>query len=245
MRIDILTIFPRMFEGPLQESMMGRAQENGILEVGITDIRDFAFDKHRCVDDYPFGGGPGMVMKAEPIFAALEYLRHCFHFPDMRTILLCPQGEVFTQAKARELAQLSHLVLICGHYEGIDERVRQQLVTDEISIGDYILTGGELPAMVVVDAVARLLPGVLGDVTSVNDESFSDGLLEYPQYTRPREYRGSVVPEVLLSGNHEEIRRWRRRESLRRTLLRRPELLERVRLSAEDIRFLEELREEK
>lgn len=240
MKIDILTIFPGMFQGPLQESILKKAQEKGILEINTVDIRAFSTDKHKRVDDYPYGGGVGMIMKPEPIFAAWEAVTAGMEGKKRRTILLCPQGEVFTQRKAEELAKYEHLILICGHYEGVDERVRQLLADEEISIGDYILTGGEIPAMVIVDAVARLIPGVVGTYSSVKQDSFSDGLLEYPQYTRPRVFRGLEVPEVLLSGNHEEIRKWRRKESLLRTKQRRPDLLEKACLTEEDLKILKQ-----
>jgi tRNA (guanine37-N1)-methyltransferase len=240
LQIDILTIFPKMFESPFQESILKKAQEKGLLKINLIDIRSFSRDKHKKVDDYPFGGGVGMVMKPEPIFEAWEFV--CASNPDLptKTILLTPQGRTFSQAKAQELSKLKRLILICGHYEGIDERVREQLVDEEISIGDYVLTGGELPAMVLVDAVARLLPGVLGSEESALDDSFSDGLLEYPQYTRPRVYRGLEVPEVLLSGDHEKIRLWRRKQSLLRTRQKRADLLKKARLSEEDKKLLME-----
>ncbi len=221
MRVDILTLFPGMFVGPFDESMLKRAREAGVLKLNLVDIRDFATDRHRTVDDTPYGGGPGMVMKPGPLFAAVEAVRG----PDSRVILLSPQGRLFEQAMAVELSTLPHLVLICGHYEGVDERVREHLVDDELSIGDYVLTGGELAAMVVVDAVTRLLPGVLGAGESTVEESHSSGLLEYPQYTRPAEFRGWRVPDILLSGNHAEIARWRHRQALERTRQRRPDLL--------------------
>ncbi len=221
MRIDVLTLFPDMFGGPLRHSILGRAIERRVLEVRLTDIRAFATDRHRTVDDYSYGGGPGMVMKPEPIFAAVESVSG----PDSSIILLTPQGRLFDQRIAAELGQREHLVLICGHYEGVDERVREHLTTDELSIGDYVLTGGELAAMVLIDAVARLLPGALGAEASTSEESHTQSLLEYPQYTRPPEFRGWKVPEVLLSGNHGEIARWRRRRALLRTAQRRPDLL--------------------
>ena len=221
MRIDVLTLFPEMFAGSLGHSIVRRAIERGLLRVELTDIRAFATDRHRTVDDYPYGGGPGMVMKPDPIFAAAESVAR----PGSPIILLSPQGRRFTQQIATELASHEHLTLVCGHYEGVDERVRESLATDELSIGDYVLTGGELPAMVVIDAVARLLPGVLGSDDSTGEESHSAGLLEYPHYTRPAEFRGHAVPEILLSGNHAEIARWRRRQSLLRTAERRPDLL--------------------
>jgi tRNA (guanine37-N1)-methyltransferase len=219
-RIDVVTLFPEMF-APLGHSILGRAIEQGRLCVNYVNPRDFTSDRHRTVDDYPYGGGPGMVMKAEPVFLAVESVAR----PDTDVILLSPAGRVFSQSIAAELAQRDHLVLICGHYEGVDERVREHLATDEISIGDYVLTGGELAAMVVVDAVGRLLPGVLGHAESAGDESHSHGLLEYPHYTRPPEFRGWPVPERLLSGHHAEIAKWRRRQALERTAARRPDLM--------------------
>lgn len=222
MRIDVLTLFPGMFTGPLDESILKRARAIGKLDLRIYNLRDFTHDRHRTVDDRPFGGGPGMVLKPEPIFEAVETLKAEGDPPWV--ILLSPAGRVFHQGIARELAQKPRLLLICGSYEGVDERVRQALANDELSIGDYVLTNGALPAMVVIDAVTRLLPGVLGDESSPWDESFSHGLLEYPQYTRPAEFRGMKVPEVLLSGNHAAIARWRAEEARRRTAERRPDL---------------------
>lgn len=221
MDVDVLTLFPEMFHGPFQHSIVGRAIERGLLRVQLTNIREFGLGRHRVVDDAPYGGGPGMVMRPEPLFAAVESVRR----KESRVILLSPAGRTFTQSWAAELAKELHLVLVCGHYEGVDERVREHLITDELSIGDYVLTGGELPAMVAVDAVARLLPGVLGGELSADEESFTTGLLEYPHYTRPPEFRGSGVPDVLLSGHHAEIARWRERQALLRTVQRRPELL--------------------
>jgi len=221
MKIDVLTLFPAMFAGPLDESIIRRARENGLLDVRIHNLRDYAHDRHKTVDDRPFGGGPGMLLKPEPIFEAVEALKR----ERTRVILLCPAGRPFTQAIARELALLDDLLLVTGHYEGFDERIRARLADDELSIGDYVLTNGALPAMVIVDAVARLLPGVLGDDESSKDESFSQGLLEYPQYTRPSEFRDMKVPEVLLSGNHAEIARWRSEHARLRTQERRPDLL--------------------
>jgi tRNA (guanine37-N1)-methyltransferase len=221
LRIDILTLFPRMFAGPFDESIVKRARESGALDLRLTDIRDFATDRHRTVDDTPYGGGPGMVMKVEPLFRALEAVRT----PGAQTELLSPRGRLFTQAVARTLAERAALVLVCGHYEGVDERVVEHLVDDELSIGDYVLTGGELAAMVVIDAVVRLLPGVLGAEASVVEESHSAGLLEYPHYTRPADFRGWAVPEILLSGNHAAIARWRRERAEELTQARRPELL--------------------
>lgn len=233
-KIDILTLFPEMFVGPFSSSILKRAQECGLIDINLINIRDFSTSKHHTVDDAPYGGGAGMVMGPEALFRAVEYAVRNTSFMPGRVVLMCPQGRPFNQKLASELALEKNLVLICGHYEGVDERVREALVTDEISIGDYVLTGGELPAMVVVDAVVRLIPGVLGEAASAAEDSFCDGLLEYPHYTRPREYRGMEVPEVLLSGHHEEIRKWRRRQSLLRTLERRPELLKEAELTSED-----------
>ena len=236
MRIDILTLFPAMFRGPFDESIIKRALERGLVSVFLHNIRDYATDKHHIVDDYPYGGGAGMVMKPEPIFAAVEAVKAEIQQANPQTasfaiILLTPQGRLFNQKIADELAAQGQLILICGHYEGVDERVVEHLVTDEISIGDYVLTGGELAAMVIVDAVVRRLPGVLGSESATSEESHARGLLEYPQYTRPPVYSGWPVPEVLLSGNHAEIARWRRAQSIRRTLLRRPDLLEKADLT--------------
>ena len=221
MKIDVLTLFPAMFAGPLDESIVKRAREAGLLDLKIHNLRDWTHDRHKTVDDRPFGGGPGMLLKVEPLFEAVESLQR----EKTKVILLSPSGRKFTQEIARELAQSEDLLLVCGSYEGFDERVREALADDELSIGDYVLTNGALPAMVVIDAVARLLPGVLGDDESSHDESFSHGLLEYPQYTRPAEFRGMKVPEVLLSGNHAEIEKWRREQAKLRTEKQRPDLL--------------------
>ncbi len=221
MRIDVLTLFPGMFAGPLDESIIKRARKAGLLDLQIHNLRDYAHDRHKTVDDRPFGGGPGMLLKPEPIFEAVEKLAR----ESTRVILLSPAGRPFSQAIAQELAKVDDLLLVVGHYEGFDERVRQQLADDELSIGDYVLTNGALPAMVVIDAVTRLLPGALGDDESSREESFSQGLLEYPQYTRPAEFRGMKVPEVLLSGNHAEIAKWRAEQARLRTQERRPDLL--------------------
>jgi tRNA (guanine37-N1)-methyltransferase len=234
MRIDVLTLFPNMFSGPFAESIVKRAIDRNLITIIIHNLRDWGSGKHHVVDDYPFGGGTGMVMKPEPLFKAIESIKAESASPPAPVVLLTPQGRVFNQDIAEELAALDQLVLICGHYEGIDERVREHLVNDEISIGDYVLTGGELAAMVVIDAVARLLPGVLGSDESAKDDSHAGGLLEYPQYTRPKTYRGWETPQVLLSGNHAQIAKWRREQSILRTLRRRPELLEKANLSPEE-----------
>ena len=221
MKVDVLTLFPAMFAGPLDESIIKRARTAGLLDLRIHNLRDYAHDRHKTVDDRPFGGGPGMLLKPEPIFEAVEALAR----ENTRVILLSPAGRQFNQSIARELAGMDDLLLITGHYEGFDERIRQELADDELSIGDYVLTNGALPVMVIIDAVTRLLPGVLGDEDSAREDSFSQGLLEYPQYTRPAEYRGMKVPEVLLSGNHAEIARWRAEQARLRTRERRPDLL--------------------
>ena len=235
MRIDILTLFPQLFEQLFKTSIFQRAIDNGLVEVNIHNIRDYTHDKHHITDDYPYGGGAGMVLKPEPIFEAVEQIKKGASIKEeMSVILLTPQGRLFSQAVARELSLKNSLILICGHYEGVDERVREHLAMDEISIGDYILSGGEPAAMVVTDAIIRLLPGVLGSEESLKDESHTDGLLEYPQYTRPEVFREWQVPEVLLSGNHARIAEWRRQQSILRTSKRRPELLEGVKLSTEE-----------
>jgi tRNA (guanine37-N1)-methyltransferase len=221
MKIDVLTLFPAMFAGPLDESIIKRAREAGLLDLQLHQLRDWTHDRHKTVDDRPFGGGPGMLLKPEPIFEAVESLKR----EGTRVVLMSPSGRQFNQSIARELAQVEHLLLVTGHYEGFDERIREALADDELSIGDYVLTNGALPAMVVIDAVARLLPGVLGDDMSSQDESFSAGMLEYPQYTRPAEFRGMKVPEVLVSGNHAEIAKWRAEHAHLRTKERRPDLL--------------------
>lgn len=250
MRFDILTTFPEMFPPVIGTSILKRAQEAGVITVAVHDLRRWTTDKHHTTDDAPYGGGDGMVMKPEPFFAAVEELLggRPPSSSDLsgreEIILLTPQGEPFTQSLARELSAKDHLLLLCGHYEGVDERLREHLVTREISIGDYVLTGGELPAMVVLDAITRLLPGALGAEQATETDSFSDGLLEYPHYTRPADFRGWTVPEALLSGHHEQIRRWRRKESLRRTLLRRPDLLDRAKLSDVDQTLLREIEHE-
>lgn len=224
MKIDILTLFPKMFEGFLNESLISRAQKKNILKIKVWDLRKFATDKHRTVDDSPYGGGPGMVMKVDVIDRALEKIKSKNLKAKPYTLLLTPQGKKFDQKMALSLSQYSNLILICGHYEGYDERIRQ-LVDLEISIGDYILTGGEIPAMAVIDAITRLIPGVVGKMQSLKEESFSQGLLEYPQYTRPEEYKGIKVPKVLLSGNHKKIAQWRKTQALKKTKKQRPDLL--------------------
>jgi tRNA (guanine37-N1)-methyltransferase len=239
MRIDILTLFPKMFSSPFEESILSKAIEKGYLQIRTVNIRDFTEDKHHIVDDAPYGGGQGMVMKVEPIARAIEWIKS--EDPAAWTIYLTPQGRPLDQEKARGLSSRAHLVLLCGRYEGIDERARDLLMDEEISIGDYVLTGGELAAMVLVDAVSRFLPGVLGSDRSAEEDSFANSLLEYPQYTRPSEFRGKSVPEILLSGNHSAISLWRRREALKRTWSRRPDLLQKARLSEEDRSLLEEI----
>lgn len=239
MRIDVLTLFPEMFDGVFGASILGKAREKGIVSLEAINFREYSNNKHNTVDDYPYGGGGGMVLKPEPVFAAVEDLmarKESGARP--RVILMCPQGESFTQKKAEELAKEEHLVLICGHYEGYDERIREYLVTDELSIGDYVLTGGEIPAMTVIDSVVRLLPGVLGNETSAVTDSYSTGLLEYPHYTRPPVFRDWSVPDVLVSGNHAKIDSWRREQSLLRTLKRRPDLLEKAELTDKERKWL-------
>lgn len=243
MHFDILSIFPEMFEGPFNESVVKRAQEMELVTVAIHNLRDYTTDKHRTTDDVPYGGRGGMVMKPEPIFRAVESVLG-EERDKTKVILLSPQGRLFSQKVAHELSALPRIFLICGHYEGVDERVAQHLADEELSIGDYILTGGELAAIVTVDAVTRLIPGVLGDPEATIKDSYAQGLLEHPQYTRPPEFLGYKVPEVLLSGNHAEIARWRRREALRRTFLRRPDLLAQAELGEEDRQFLRELEAE-
>lgn len=243
MRFDVFSLFPSVIRPYLEISILQRAIEKGLLEVHLHDIRAYTTDKHHITDDAPFGGGGGMVMKPEPIFTAVESVLGSP--PACPVILLTPQGRTYTQQVASELAGYSHLALLCGRYEGIDERVREHLVTDEISIGDYVLTGGELPALILIDSITRLIPGALGDPDGAQDDSFASGLLEYPHYTRPAEFRGWHVPEVLLSGNHAEIARWRRQQALLRTWKRRPDLLEKADLSESDRRFLASLEKEK
>ena len=239
MKFDILTIFPDMLEGPLTASILGKAADKGLIDINLHNLRDWAAGKHQVTDDTPYGGGDGMVMKVEPVAAALSELRQ--KRPKSRVLLMSPQGKTFQQADAERFSQEDGLVFVCGRYEGFDERIRS-LVDEEVSLGDFVLTGGELAAATILDATARLLPGVLGASGSALGDSFSDGLLEYPQYTRPAEFKGVRVPEVLTSGNHQLIANWRRREQLRRTLKRRPELLESASLNKEDLLYLDELR---
>lgn len=234
MKITILTLFPEMFQTPLNHGIFKRATEKGVVVIEIVNFRDFAKDKHRKVDDYPYGGGAGMILKPEPIFSSLEDVEPGY------VVYLSPQGKILNQNKVEELAQKSHLILLCGHYEGVDERVRTALVDEEISIGDYILSGGEIPALVLTDAVVRLLPDVLGNKGSLKEESFADGLLEYPQYTRPAEYKGMKVPNILVSGNHALIAKWRRQQALKKTKETRPDLWEKLSLKKDDLELLEE-----
>lgn len=241
MNIHVLSLFPEMFEGVFNASILKKAQEKEAVTLAVSDIRNFSDNRHKQVDDYPYGGGAGMVLKPEPMFQAVEAIT-AGRKP--RVILMCPQGERFTQKKAEELAQEEELVFLCGHYEGYDERIREHLVTDEISIGDFVLTGGELPAMTVIDAIVRLLPGVLGKEDSHIQDSFSTGLLEHPHYTRPADFRGMKVPDVLTSGNHAKINEWREEQSLKRTLLRRPDLLDAMELTPKQQKVVEKLKNE-
>jgi tRNA (guanine37-N1)-methyltransferase len=242
MRIDVVTIFPEVFPGPLGVSILGRAQQRRILDLVVWDLRTYTEDRHRTVDDTPYGGGAGMVMKPEPFVRAVEAIRAPRPGTVPSVLLTSPQGRLFSEARARELARLPHLVILCGRYEGVDERVAELLRAEEISVGDYVLSGGELAAMVIIEAVGRLLPGAVGDAASVADDSFSEGRLGYPHYTRPAEFQGHRVPEVLLGGHHEEIRRWRKRMALQRTLARRPDLLNEAALDHEARVLLEEIR---
>ena len=246
MRIDIFTLFPQMFQSPLTSGLCQRAIDRGMVNVNVHNIRDYTHDKHRTADDYPYGGGAGMVLKPEPVFEAVETMKQDLYpeeeRPALPIILLTPQGRPFSQKIAVELSRYSHLFLICGHYEGVDERIRQHLATDEISIGDYVLSGGELAAMVIVDTVVRLIPGVLGSEDSPLDDSHMTGLLEYPQYTRPPEFRGWSVPEVLLSGNHAQIAEWRHEQAIIRTLKRRPDLLDKAKLCSKEEQLIERLK---
>lgn len=242
MKIDVLSIFPEMFTGVLGHSILNKAAEKEAVRYQVVNFRDYADNRHQTVDDYPYGGGAGMVLKPQPIFDAVEDLIQKAEAKQPRVVLMCPQGERYTQKKAEELSKEEHLIFICGHYEGYDERIREHVITDEISIGDYVLTGGELGAMVVIDSVVRLLPGVLGSEESHIQDSFSTGLLEHPHYTRPADFRGMKVPDVLTSGNHRLIEQWRKKESLRRTHLRRPDLLEDIELPSEMQKLLDEIK---
>ncbi|HXD20181.1 MAG TPA: tRNA (guanosine(37)-N1)-methyltransferase TrmD [Vicinamibacterales bacterium] len=244
MKFDIVTIFPRMIEAALAEGVVSRGIATGVLDVSVVDLRDHTTDRHRSVDDMPYGGGPGMVMKPEPLVRAVEDLRRHRGKPDA-VVLLSPQGIRFTQAEADRLSRLKHIVLLCGRYEGMDERVPELVGAEEISLGDFVVSGGELPAMIIVDAVSRLVPGVVGDEQSVAEDSFARGLLDYPHYTRPAEFAGLKVPDVLLSGHHAEVRRWRRKTALARTLERRPDLMESAALDAEDRELLDEILKER
>ena len=240
MKFDVLTLFPEVIDAVLKESIIGRAQEKGILEINAINIRDFSKNKHKKTDDYPYGGGGGMIMTAQPIFDAyLSIVKDLDYKP--KVIYLSPQGRVLTQEVVKELSREKHLVLLCGHYEGIDERIIEEIVDEEVSIGDYVLTGGELPAMVLIDSVSRLIPGVLSTEESYSDESHYNGLLEYPQYTRPVEFNGRRVPDILLSGHHANITRWRRKEAIKRTYLKRPDLFERFEPSDDDKKIIEEV----
>jgi tRNA (guanine37-N1)-methyltransferase len=247
MRIDIFTLFPQMFQSVLSAGLFKRATDQNLVRINTHNIRDYTHDRHHTVDDYPYGGGAGMVLKPEPIFEAVETIKSDIRQNEgvdkIPVILLTPQGRLFSQAIAQELAQQSHLILICGHYEGVDERVAGYLATDQISIGDYVLSGGELAAMIVAEAVTRLVPGVLGSAESTIDDSHTTGLLEYPQYTRPDIFRGWAVPEVLLSGNHAQIAKWRREQAIARTLKRRPDLLDKTELSPEERRLVDRLQQ--
>ncbi len=243
MKIDVLTLFPRMFEGPMGESIIGKAVNKGLLDIDISNFRDYSDNKHQTVDDYPYGGGAGMLLKVQPIYDNIKAIEEAAPEIKKRVILLDPAGKQFDQKMAKEFSQEEHLVFICGHYEGYDERIRS-LVTDEVSLGDYVLTGGELGAMVMIDATVRLLPDVLGNQTSAQTDSYSTGLLEHPQYTRPAEYKGMKVPEVLTNGNHKLIEEWQLKESLRRTYLRRPDLLEQLEMTPQMLKFLEEIKQE-
>lgn len=243
MKIDVLTLFPRMFEGPMGESIIGKAINKGLLSINISNFRDYSDNKHQTVDDYPYGGGAGMLLKVQPIYDNIKAIEEVTPETKKRVILLDPAGKQFDQKMAEEFSQEEHLVFICGHYEGYDERIRS-LITDEVSLGDYVLTGGELGAMVMIDATVRLLPDVLGNQTSAQTDSYSTGLLEHPQYTRPAEYRGMKVPSVLTNGNHKLIEEWQLKESLRRTYLRRPDLFEQVEMTPQMVKLLEEIKQE-
>jgi tRNA (guanine37-N1)-methyltransferase len=242
-KFDVVTIFPRMIVAGLAEGVVSRGIERGLIDIAVHDLRDYTHDRHRTVDDVPYGGGPGMVMKPEPLVRAVNEIRAARGTPDA-VVLLTPQGRPFRQSEAVRMSGMGHVALLCGRYEGIDERVRELVATEEMSIGDYVLSGGELPALVVIDAISRLIPGVVGSEQSVAQESFADGVLDYPHYTRPAEFGGLKVPDVLLSGHHAEVARWRRKTALARTLMRRPELLDEAALSEEDRALMEEIRNE-
>lgn len=239
MQFDVFTLLPEVFPPYLESSILSRARQRGLIDVRVHNIRDYTHDRHHVTDDTPYGGGGGMVMKPEPVFEAVESILGPAAIP---VILLTPQGRVFTQRVAEEFARVEHIALLCGRYEGVDERIREHLVTDEISVGDYVLTGGELPALMIVDAVSRLIPGVLGDPTGAEDDSHSMGLLEYPHYTRPPEFRGWKVPDVLLSGDHAKIDKWRREQALTRTFKKRPDMLDKAKLDKKDLKFIENLK---
>ncbi len=239
---DIISLFPEMFEGPFQESILDRAREEGLLNVRLHNLRDYTLNKHGKVDDTPFGGGAGLVMNIEPIDRALQAIKQ--DRPQAYTVLMAPSGKRFDQKKAKELAEKSQIILICGRYEGVDERVAENLVDEQLSIGDFVLSGGEMAAMVLVDAVTRLVPGVVGDPASLEEESFENGLLEYPQYTRPRDYKGSEVPEVLVSGDHKKIKEWQRKAALKKTARNRPDLIEQLNLTAEERAMIDETNDE-
>jgi tRNA (guanine37-N1)-methyltransferase len=243
MKFDLVTIFPRMVEAGLAEGVISRGVERGLLDIKVHDLREYTIDRHRSVDDVPYGGGPGMVMKPEPLARAVEDIQARRGNPDT-VVLLSPQGRRFTQAEAARMSRLRHVALLCGRYEGMDERVRTLVATEELSIGDYVLSGGELPALVIVDVISRLIPGVVGDARSVEEDSFSRGLLDYPHYTRPSEFSGEKVPDVLMSGHHEQVRRWRKKTAIQRTLERRPELLDMAALDDEERALLDEIRKE-
>ena len=243
-RFDVLTLFPDMFRAVLGDSIINRAVENGIIELNFIDIRDFTKNKHRKVDDYPYSGGGGMLMAAQPIYDAYQSIVKDLDYKPY-TVYMSPQGKVFNQKMAVELSEYKHIVILCGHYEGVDQRVLDMITDAEISVGDFVLTGGEIPAMAVIDAVSRMIPGVLANENSYSDESHFSGLLEYPQYTRPEEFMGVKIPEVLISGHHANINKWKRQEALRNTLKKRPDLLEKAELSEEDINFLKSIKEQK
>ncbi len=243
MRFDVLTLFPQMFEAVLGDSIIGRARENKIIELNFIDIRDFSTNKHRKVDDYPYSGGGGMLMNPQPVYDAYMSVAEGLGYKPL-TIYMSPQGKVFSQSAAVDLSKEEHIILLCGHYEGIDQRVIDEIVDMEISIGDFVLTGGEIPAMTIIDTVARLIPGVLSSETSYENESHFNGLLEYPQYTRPSEWHGAAIPDVLISGHHANIEKWKREQSLINTLNKRPDMLEKAELTKEDIKFLDEYKKE-